>query len=89
MLRTRLQVVCFPIGMLVSRQFIDWKSIEGAFHKARRLHLERDNDDLFRCPLPNCEHDGFVSQRGCGKHVKTKHPWYIYFDAKPKILNEV
>lgn len=73
--------------MAVSRQCVDWKSIEGAFHKARRLHLKCDIDELFRCPVPNCEHDGFVSQRGCRKHVKTKHPWYIYFDAKPKILN--
>ena len=51
------------------------------------LHLKCHKDELFHCPLPNCEHEGFASQRGCRKHVKTKHPWYIYFDAKPKISN--
>ena len=73
--------------MPVSRPCIDWKSIEGTFHKARKLHFQHDKDDLFHCPAPNCEIDRFVSQRGCQKHVKTKHPWYIYFDDKPKILN--
>ena len=71
----------------MSHQCIDWKSIEGAFHKDRRLHLERDKDDPFRCPVPICEHDRFISQRGCRKHVKIEHPWNISFDAKPKILN--
>ena len=47
--------------MPVSRPCIDWKSIEGAFHKAERFHLQRDKDDLFHCAVPNCEHDRFVS----------------------------
>ena len=75
-------------GMSASRQLVDWKAVQGAFHKPRRLHLKCHKDELFRCPLLNCEHEGFASQRGCRKHVKTKHSWYIYFDPKPKISND-
>ena len=74
--------------MSASCQLVDWKAVQGAFHKPRRLHLKCRKDELFHCPLPNCEHEGFASQRGCRKHVKTKHPWYIYFHTKPKISND-
>ena len=30
---------------------------------------------------------GFASQRGCRKHVKTKHGWYYYFDKKPTLCS--
>ena len=30
---------------------------------------------------------GFASQRGCRKHVKTKHGWYYYFDEKPTLCS--
>ena len=63
----------------------DWKTVDGAFQKPRRLHLQSDKEGLYRCPALGCEHDGFASQRGCRKHVKTKHPWYMYFDTKPII----
>ena len=29
------------------------------------------------------DHDGFQSQRGCRKHVNTKHSWFFYFDESP------
>ena len=45
---------------------------------------EDDLDGFFHCPVKDCNHDGFVSQRGCGKHVKRKHGWFIYFDEKPQ-----
>ena len=35
------------------------------------------------CPIQECDHDGFQSQRGCRKHVNTKHSWFFYFDEKP------
>ena len=40
---------------------------------------------MFQCPIRNCDHIGFKSQRGCRKHVKKVHGWYIYFDSKPNI----
>lgn len=75
--------------MSVSRQGanIDWKSLDGAFDKPRRLHLQANNEKLFRCPASNCEHNGFASRRGCRKHIAIKHPWYKYFDEKPLISN--
>lgn len=65
---------------------VDWKSLDGAFKKPRRLHLEKYEDGLDHCPVSNCDHPGFASRRGCRKHVKAKHPWYAYFDEKPKIV---
>ena len=50
----------------------------------KRLHLEKDEtDSLYHCPIQECDHDGFQSQRGCRKHVNTKHRWLLYFDDKP------
>ena len=67
---------------------VEWKNVDGEFHKPRRLHLENDNL-VFSLVQYLLEHEGFGSKRGCRKHVKTKHPWYIYFDTKPSITNEV
>ena len=66
---------------------VDWKSLDGAFRKPRRLHLERDQHGLYRCVVPGCEHPGFTSCRGCRKHVYVKHPWYKYFDVKPVVVS--
>ena len=38
---------------------------------------------MYHCPVQECDHDGFQSQRGCKKHVNTKHSWVFYFDEKP------
>ena len=66
-----------------SKKF-DWSKKHGASPKPKRLHLEEDeNDKLFHCPVPNCDHDGFLTQRGCRKHVKNHHSWFYYFDTKP------
>lgn len=59
--------------------------MDGAFAKPRRLHLAKSGDGLVNCPVIGCEHPGFASQRGCRKHVKTKHSWYYYFDEKPNV----
>ena len=46
--------------------------------------MEKDEtDSLYHCPVQECDHDGFQSQRGCRKHVNTKHSWFFYFDEKP------
>lgn len=68
---------------------INWSGFSGACRKRKRLHLEEDeNDRLFHCPVSSCDHDGFASQRGCRKHVTNKHPWFLYFDEKPKLSIE-
>ena len=64
---------------------VDWKSVDGAFPKPRRLHLVEDSDGLIRCPITGCDHPRFSSRRGCHKQGKTKHSWYYYFDKKPKL----
>ena len=65
---------------------IDWSNVANASPKPKRLHLEEDDSDgLFHCPVQDCNHDGFTTQRGCRKHTKNKHPWYYYFDEKPNI----
>lgn len=65
---------------------VEWKSLDGAFKKARRLHFDEDEHGLHHCPVPECDHPGFTSPRGCRKHVNIKHPWYKYFDKKPRIV---
>lgn len=72
--------------MLQAHAAVDWKSLTGAFNKPRRLHVEKDEHGLDRCPVPVCDHPGFASRRGCRKHVNVKHPWYKYFDEKPQIV---
>ena len=63
---------------------VNWSDIDGASPKPKRLHLEKDEaDSLYHCPIQECDHDGFQSQRGCRKHVNTKHSWFFYFDDKP------
>ena len=63
---------------------VDWSKLANASPKPKRLHLEEDDcDGLFHCPVQICKRDGFTTQRGCRKHVKSKHSWYYYFDEKP------
>ena len=63
----------------------NWSKVPSASPKLKMLHLQEDDlDGLFHCPVKDCNHDGSVSQRGCRKHVKTKHGWFIYFDEKPQ-----
>ena len=66
---------------------VNWKSVDGAFAKPRRLHLVKGSDGLDHCPVTGCEHAGFASKKGCRKHVKTKHGWYYYFDEKPTVCS--
>ena len=63
---------------------IKWRRLPGAFAKPRRLQVQRSKDGLYFCPIDFCDHNGFLSQRGCRKHTKTKHGWYFYFDKKRK-----
>ena len=65
------------------RTKLDWKSAIGAADKPKRLHLVRNEDDIILCPVPYCEHYGFLTERGCRKHVSEKHGWWYFFDTKP------
>lgn len=65
----------------------EWKDVEGASPKPKRLHLRPDNNGVFLCPLESCDSNGYKSQRGCRKHVTEKHGWYFYFEEKPKVEN--
>ena len=64
---------------------INWKSVDGASEFPRRLHLEKATNHHYYCPVSFCDNEGFGSSRGCRKHVKTKHGWFLYFDSKPDI----
>ena len=65
---------------------VNWSDIDGASPKLKLLHLEKnETDSLFHCPIQECEHDGFHSQRRCRKHVHNKHSWFFYFDEKPNL----
>ena len=52
-----------------------WGSFRGQRGKLRRSFRGRDH---FR----GCT---FKSQRGCRKHVNTKHSWFFFFDEKPDV----
>ena len=70
--------------MSKSQELVNWSKLPNALPKPKRLHLEEDETDgLFYCPVQNCSHDGFATQRGCRKHVKKKHVWFYFFDEKP------
>jgi len=65
---------------------VEWSKIDGSSPKPKRLHLEKqETDSLYHCPIQACDHDGFKSQRGCRKHVNTKHGWFFFFDERPDI----
>ena len=66
---------------------VNWSEIGGASPKPKRLHLEKDEtDSLYHCPIQESDNGRFQSQRGCRKHVNTKHTWFFYFDEKPDSL---
>ena len=67
---------------------VDWKAFSGAAHKRRMLHLKPNVDGIFLCPVINCLHVGFKSQRGLRKHIESRHSWYFYFDEQPKMMRE-
>ena len=49
---------------------IEWSKVSGALPEPKRLHLEKDEEDgLFHCLEPTCNHDAFATQRGCRKHM--------------------
>ena len=55
--------------------------------EAKRFNLKGDNDGLFSCLVPFCEHGRYHSKCGCRKHswYYTKHSWYYLFEEKPEM----
>ena len=83
-------IKCFALTFLFwkneQEEKVDWSNTDDASPKPKRLHLEKDQtDSLYHCPIHVCDHDGFKSQRGCRKHVNSKHSWFFYFDEKPEL----
>ena len=64
---------------------VNWKAIDGAAVKKRILHLKAGDDGLFLCPIQDCLHVPYKSNRGLRKHINNTHPWYYYFDQQPAI----
>ena len=65
----------------------EWQKALGFQKKPRRLKLELSGDSKFYCPVKNCETNGYLSQRGCRKHVFQRHGWFYFFDEKPELSN--
>ena len=61
-----------------------WKGAIADTKKPKRLKLLPHNG-LLICPVAYCESEPYRSERGCCKHVFTKHGWYYYFEEKPDI----
>ena len=67
---------------------VDWKIFNGAAVKRKMLRVNANADGMFLCPVDNCLHIGFKSQRGLRKHIDTRHAWYYYFDVQPAVKRE-
>ena len=78
----------YDIVMAKNVLSVDWQAYNGATHKRRMLHLKPNADGIFLCPIDNCLHVGFKSQRGLRKHIESRHSWYYYFDEQPRIKRE-
>ena len=49
---------------------VNWKSVDGAFAKPRRLHLVKGSDGLDHCPVTGCEHVGFANYLKLSTNLK-------------------
>lgn len=64
----------------------EWARAVGAAKKSKRLQLIKNASGIFECPLRTCDHNGFETQRGCRKHVFTKHAWMFWFNERPDLV---
>ena len=53
------------ISVAKRKETIIWSEISGALSKPKRLLLEKDIEGSYKCPVPECHHEGFSTQRGC------------------------
>ena len=62
----------FKISKIFDRQNTD-----GAFEKKREFKLRAsEENNTFKYPVKYCDHEGFKTERGCRKHIKSRHGWY-------------
>ena len=76
-------------GKMSKKCKINWSDIDGASPKPNGFTWKRMKPTACitaQCKL-ECDHDGFQSQRGCRKHVNTKHTWFFYLDEKPNLID--
>ena len=66
---------------------VEWQNAVGIEKKPKRLKLVLNSDSKFYCPVKNCETNGYLSQRGCRKHIFQRHGWVYFFDEKPDLSN--
>ena len=53
-------------------KIFDWQNIEGAFGKKRKLKLRASEEhNTFKCPVKYCDHEGFKTEGGCRKQIKS------------------
>jgi hypothetical protein len=74
----------------MSKKFlkVNWKIVTGSARSKKVLRLRADYEGIFACPVENCMHTGFKSNRGLRKHIDARHDWYYYFDVQPTIKRE-
>ena len=65
--------------------FVNWKEVNGASVKKRVLRLCSNENGEYICPVSDCLHVAFKTQRGLRKHINGVHAWYLYFDQQPCI----
>ena len=64
---------------------VNWEALNGASNSKKILHLRPNGDGYYICPIKDCLHTGFKSQRGLRKHINRIHTWYYYFDQRPDV----
>ena len=67
---------------------VNWQALEGACKKKKILKLRPNVNGVYECPVENCLHDDFLSQRGLRKHINNVHTWYYYFDSRPSVARK-
>ena len=67
---------------------VNWKIFTESARSKKVLRLRADDEGTFVCPVENCMHTGFKSNRGLRKHIDSRHDWYYYFDVQPTIKRE-
>ena len=49
--------------MAKQKETIILSEISGALSKPKRPHLEKDIEGSYKCPVPECHHEGFTTPK--------------------------